>query len=102
MAFARLAVNDTSSEVIDEIKYAVNTLYFMLETAGTSITAGATAADVLSAWSAGIAAGRDNNPAATANITSTNRECVLILSTPLIPRKPHMGLKAVTTASSGL
>lgn len=87
MAKARKVVGDINSAELDHLKRTVNTLILMLETAGTSITAGATAEQVLSAWSSGIAAGVDNNPAATANITSTNREIEGIWTTPTHPTR---------------
>lgn len=85
MANARPVIADTNSQEVAELRRTVNSLLLMLETAAASITAGATAAQVLSAWSAGITAGRDSNPAGTANIVSSGREIVGVSSLPNIP-----------------
>ncbi len=90
MAFARLIVEDQSSATFDQVRKTVNTLVFMLETANVSITAGATAEQVLQAWAAGISNGVDNNPAGTANIVSTNREIVCIKPYIRYPNRPGL------------
>lgn len=90
MAFARVIVEDQSSATFDEIRKTVNTIIFMLEAAGTSVTAGATAEQILSAWSAGIAVGVDSNPAATANIVPTNREIVCTKPNIRYPNRPGL------------
>lgn len=76
MAKKRLVLGDQSSAEIDQIRYTLNNLLKVLETAAASITAGASAEDVLNALSAGIAAGADTNPNAVANVVSTGLELV--------------------------
>jgi hypothetical protein len=90
MARARKIVGDLNSAELDHLKRTVNTLILMLETAGTSVDDGATAEEILSAWSAGIAAGVDNNPESTANITSTGRTIEGLWTTPKHPDRPKM------------
>jgi len=76
MAFVRLTVGDQSSAEFDQLRRTVNALLLMLESAADSITATATAEDVLNAWAAEVTAGRDTNPGAIANVVSTGVEIV--------------------------
>ena len=76
MAFVRLTVGDQSSAEIDQLRRTVNTLLQMLETAEGSLTAGASAADVLNAWADAVRTGTDDNPLAIANVVSTSLEIV--------------------------
>lgn len=99
MAKARKIVNDQSSASFDHLQTTVNNLILMLETAAASITAGATAEQVLSAWAAGIAVGTDSNPSATANIVSTGLAIEGQWSTPQHPRRPYLELVDMTSAS---
>lgn len=88
MALSRPVVADSGSNEVAELRRTVNSLLLMLETAAASITAGASAEDVLTAWAEGIAAGSDSNPSAIADIVSTGRE--LAGQTP-IPNVPLTG-----------
>ena len=99
MAIARQVIADTGSNEVAELRLALNTLILMLETAGASITAGATADEVLSAWSAGIAAGKDNNPAGTPNIVSTGREIAGVSPSPNVPLTARRGFVPMGPAS---
>lgn len=76
MAFVRLVVGDQSSAEFDQLRRTVNTLLQMLESAETSLTAGASAEDVLNAWADAVRTGTDNNPAAIANVSDTGLEIV--------------------------
>lgn len=88
MAKARRIVGDQNSAEIDHLKKTVNTLLKMLETAGASIAAGASAEDVLSAWAAGVAEGKDSNPDGIANVESTGLEISGIKTIVQFPRRP--------------
>lgn len=90
MAKARKVVGDINSAELDHLKRQFNTLLLMIETAATSLTAGASAADVLNVWSAAISTGVDNNPNSVANVTSTGREIEGIWSTPKHPDRRKM------------
>ncbi len=93
MARAVVVVGDAPSADVAEMRRTINTLLLMLESAEASITAGATAEDVLNAWADAVRTGLDSNPAAIANIVSTGREVVGIQTTPAgIPRTPRMGV----------
>jgi len=93
MARARLVISDTSSEEVDQLRRTVNTLVLMLETAEASLTAGASAADVLNAWAATARTGTDDNSEAIANIVDTGRELVGMKPTPKHPRRRRGSLR---------
>jgi hypothetical protein len=93
MARARLVVSDVSSEEVDQLRRTVNTLLLMLETAEASITAGASAEDVLNAWADAVRTATDDNPESIANITSTGREVVGLKPTPTLPRRVRQELR---------
>lgn len=90
MARAVVVVADTGSQEVDELRRTVNTLLLMLETAAASITAGASAEDVLNAWSAAVTTGVDNNPGSIADVVSTHREVRGVKVLPPHPRRPLM------------
>ena len=92
MAKARVVIGDTGSQEVAQLSRTVNTLLLMIESAAASITATASAEDVLNAWAAGVAAGLDNNPGAIANVVSTGREVVGLKATPLQPRRAQRNL----------
>lgn len=102
MAVARVVVADVGSQELESIRRTLNTVLFMMETAGASITATATAEEVLSAWSAGISAGIDSNPAATANIVSTNRPINLVAVSVAIPQQPKFATKVVNPSDASV
>ncbi len=92
MAFVRLVVGDQSSAEVDQLRRTVNTLLQMLETAEASLTAGATAADVLNSWADAVRTGTDNNSASIANVTSTSLEIVGLRPMNRHPARPgHIG-----------
>lgn len=94
MAKARVVVGDQESEEFEELRRTVHTLLHMLETAKASITALASAEDVLSAWSDAVATGVDNNPNSIANVVSTGREVVGVVPSRLrAPRRRFGTLK---------
>ena len=76
MAFVRLTVGDQSSAEFDQLRRTVNALLLMLESASASVTAAATAENILKAWAEGITAGRDTNPGSVALVVPTNVEIV--------------------------
>jgi len=100
MARCTVIVSDLGSVQVNNLIANVNTLILMLETAGASITAGATAAQVLQAWSAGIAVGKDSNPAATANIVSTGRPILGIKPSPNVRLGVTQGEETMTKDSN--
>ena len=100
MARARLVIADTNSEEIDQLRRTVNNLLLMIETAEASITAGASAADVINAWADAVRTGTDNNPSAIANIVSTGSEIVGSKPTPLHPRRRGQNTVGMTPASN--
>lgn len=99
MARARYVISDTSSEEVDQLRRTVNTLVLMLETAEASLTAGASAEDVLNAWADAARTGTDDNPASIADITSTSRELHGLRPTPKHPRRPKGKLVDMTADS---
>lgn len=99
MAKARKVVGDINSAELDHLKRQFNTLLLMLETAAASVTAGATAEQVLSVWSDAISTGVDNNPNSVANITTTGREIEGIWSTPKHPDRRKMQTVSMTKDS---
>ena len=84
---ARHVVSDTSSAEVDHLRRTVNTLLLMLETAEASLTAGATAEDVLNAWADAVRTALDNNPASIANVVSTSLPIQGLRPTPRHPRR---------------
>lgn len=99
MARARIVVSDTSSEEVDALRRTVNTLILMIETAEASITATASAEDVLNAWADAVRTGVDDNPESIANIVSTGRPLEGIRPTPKHPRRPKRRLDDMTAES---
>lgn len=99
MAKARVVVSDVSSEEVDELRRCVHSLLHMMETAAASITATATAEQVLSVWSAAIASGVDNNPNAVANVVSSGREIVGVYPSRKLPPR-RRSTKLVTLEAS--
>lgn len=67
---------DQHSAEFDQVRRTQNNLLRMLEGAAASLTAGASAEDVLNAWADGIAVGTDSNPAPIANVVATNASVV--------------------------
>ncbi len=100
MAQAVVVVGDSGSQEVDELRRTVNSLLLMLESAEASLTAGATAENVLNAWADAVRTGVDNNPAAIANIAPSNRQIVGVKVTPLHPRRPLMGTETFTSSSN--
>lgn len=88
MAKARRIVGDQNSAEFDHLKKTVNNLLKMLESAGESLAAGATADDILQAWADGVAEGKDSNPGAVANVVSTGLEISGIKTIVQFPRRP--------------
>lgn len=76
MAFVRLIVGDQSSAEVDQLRRTTNSLLQMLESAEASLTAGASAEDVLNAWADAVRTGTDDNPESIANVVSTSLEIV--------------------------
>jgi hypothetical protein len=72
----------------------------MIETAEASITATASAEDVLNAWADAVRTGLDDNPAAIANVVSTGREVVGLKPTPKHPRRPRSATRDMTADSN--
>lgn len=100
MAKARKVVNDQNSAVVDHLVTTVNNLLLMIETASTSLTAGASAADVLNAWSAAVNTGTDNNPNSIANVSTTNLAIEGMWATPKMPRRRYLNLVTMTNTSN--
>jgi hypothetical protein len=100
MARARLVTADTSSEEVDQLRRTVNTLLLMLETAEASLTAGASAEDVLNAWADAIRTGTEDNPESIANVVSTGRELVGLRPSPTHPQRPRNQTTQTMTADS--
>ncbi len=98
MARARLVISDVSSEEVDQLRRTVNTLILMLETAEASITAGASAAEVLGAWADGVRTGTDDNPDSVSNVVSTGREIVGLKPTPTHPRRVLQQLRSMSVS----
>lgn len=98
MAFVRIVTGDLPSAEKDQLRRTVNTLLQMLETAEASLTAGASAEDILNAWADAVRTGRDNNPASIANVVSTGLEVVGVRGTAQHPPRPGSDgqLKAMT------
>lgn len=90
MAKARVIVADQNSAEVDHLRRTVNTLLIMIESAEASITAGASAGDILDAWADAVRTGVDNNPAAIANVTSSGREILGLKGTPKHPDRARM------------
>lgn len=87
MARARTVIADTNSEEIDQMRRTMHGLLHMLESAEASLTAGATAEDVLNAFADAVRTGTDDNPESIANIAPSLREVVGVKPTPLHPRR---------------
>ena len=87
MAKARKVVGDQQSEEFDELRRTVHTLLHMLESAEASLTAGATAENVLNAWADAVRTGKDDNPESIANITSTGRDVVGVQPSRVTPAR---------------
>jgi hypothetical protein len=87
MARARLVIADTSSEEIDQMRRTMHGILHMLESAEASLTAGASAEDVLNAFADAVRTGTDDNPESIANIVPSERELVGVRPQPLHPRR---------------
>lgn len=96
MAVARFVTADQNSATFDHVRRTLNTLLFMIESATASVTAGATAEQILSVWGEAVTSGTDNNPSAVANIVSTNRPVELLAPICVgTPKKPQGSTKVV-------
>ena len=98
MAKARLVVADQHSAELDQIRRTVNAILLMIEGAEASLTAGASAENVLNAWADGVGVGVDSNPSGISNVVATNVELVGIKPTPLHPRHPRGALRSMAAA----
>jgi hypothetical protein len=94
MALGKVIPGDLEQRVI-ELTKTVHSLLHMIETAKASVTATATAEQILSAWSDAVNTGADTNPSNTANISSSGRPILGVISKSPMPRE-----SVVTTKTS--
>ena len=85
MARGKVIPGDLEQKV-NELTKTVHSLLHMLESAAASVTATATAEQILTAWSDAVRTGVDNNPSAIANISSTGRAVTGVISKSNGPR----------------
>lgn len=95
MAKARVVIGDQQSEEFDELRRLCHTLLHMLESAEASLTAGATAEDVLNAWADAVRTGTDDNPESIANIAPTNRAVVGVVQDRVQPPRHRRESQAI-------
>lgn len=99
MARARVVVSDTSSEEVDQLRRTVNTLLHMIESAEASLTAGATAENVLDAWADAVRTGKDDNPDGVSDVSPTNRVVVGLRPTPTHPTRRSMAVEEMDASA---
>lgn len=68
----RRVLADMNSAEVDQLRRGLNNLLRMMENARASITANASAEDVLKQWSDAINTGTDDNPNSIANVVSSS------------------------------